>query len=106
MTDPINVSMIERSGKYINVEASAPVMLQPRNFGLYVDEATAGNEYPEVYLIFKSDNNGAPDKTFYGSFDLTPVWSQSTCKGITLHFQTYSGVQTVIYSKDITIRPQ
>ena len=101
MVDPINVALVERSGTYINLQATAPAM-QNIKFGIYIDEATAENAYPEAYVIYKSDNAAASDKLFYGSFDLTPVWKKTTCKGINLHFNTSDGLKTEKFSKSVS----
>ncbi len=101
-SDPVNVSMVERAGTYINVEATAPVAYQLREFAIYVDETTVNNEYPEAYIVLKTDNVGASDKIFYGSFDLSPVWMLSTCKGVNLHYNTTNGTKKQVFTKSVS----
>ena len=105
--DPVNLSMIYRTGKWLNVEATAPVGVQPKVFTVYVDQATINNEVPEVYVAFKTDNINGPERTFFGSFDLSPVWNLSTCHGLRVHYFT-KGVETVevINKTDLPIKPE
>lgn len=105
--DPVNLSMIYRTGKWLNVEATAPVGVQPKVFTVYVDQATINNEVPEVYVAFKTDNINGPERTFFGSFDLSPVWNLSTCHGLRVHYFT-KGVETVevITKTDLPIKPE
>lgn len=105
--DPVNLSMIYRTGKWLNVEATAPVGVQPKVFTVYVDQATINNDVPEVYVAFKTDNINGPERTFFGSFDLSPVWNLSTCRGLRVHYFT-KGVETVevITKTGLPIKPE
>lgn len=96
--DPISVTLLQREGNYINIEANAPVTISPKLFGLYVDENTMNNEYPDVYVGFQTDNTGGVDRQFYGSFSIKSLWESPTCKGIKVHFRSF-GVEKEIELK-------
>ncbi len=98
-TDPLNPTLITRTGKWLNVEATAPIQLGPSQFGLYVDRTTEDDEMPDVYLGFVTDNTGSPTRQFYGSFSLDPLWSKDSCRGIRLHFKLNGKEETIEYLK-------
>lgn len=97
--DPLNPTMITRTGKWLNVEAIAPIQISPTQFGLYVDRDTEDNEIPDVYIGFVTDNTGSPTRQFYGSFSLEPLWSKESCRGIRLHIKLNGKPETIDYMK-------
>lgn len=103
-TDVYYPTLIERSGTYINIEASAEMSEQPQIFNLYVDEATIDSDIPQVYLCFKTDHAAGSMLTMYASLDLSSVWTRSTCKGICLHYYKSGILTSQTFSKQ-TITP-
>lgn len=98
-TDMVQLTLLQRTGKFINIEAVAPVQFQPKQFGLYVDDTTMGNEIPDVYVGFESDNTGGAQRQFYGSFDISSLWDLPTCKGIKIHYHSNGMEKDFIYEK-------
>ncbi|MDE6288629.1 MAG: hypothetical protein K2M00_07590 [Muribaculaceae bacterium] len=97
--DPMNPTMITRTGQWLNIEAIAPIQIAPTQFGLYVDRDTENNEIPDVYIGFVTDNTGSPYRQFYGSFSLEPLWSKESCRGIKLHIKLNGKPETIDYMK-------
>lgn len=90
---------ITRSGNYIDVWFEAALSQKPKRFMIVADEATMDNEYPELYLVFETDRNMGNIRQVYGSFDMSKVWEQPSCKGVTVHYNTYNGNETVKFEK-------
>ena len=84
----LEVSMLQREGQYLNIEATAPIQFQPKTFGIYVDDETIGNARPDIYIGFETDNTGGAYRTFFGSFDLSPIWDLPSCEGVRIHFHS------------------
>lgn len=100
IADPINVLYAERTGKWLNIEAWVSVAEQPAKFGLFVDESTLGDEYPDVYLGFRTDNPGySSPKTLYASFDIQSLFDLPNSKGFTLHYRFNNAIQTKKFEK-------
>lgn len=98
VSQPINVYYAERTNQWLNVRSYAYVSNAPLTYGLYLDEETAENEYPDVYIGYKSDFAGASSLSdLFGSFDLTPVMKLTGVKGFTLHYQNNGVKQTQKY---------
>lgn len=92
--DIIDVMGAELVGKWLNMTAVAPLIAGPKTFGAYVNEETLENEYPDVYVVFVSDNNSSYNRyQFFGSFDISNLIDINTVRGITLHYP-YNGYET------------
>lgn len=104
---PISVNELQRSGTYINLFTSAPVIADPKTYNLYVDEATIDTPTPDVYIGFVSDTQTATqEKSFYGSFSISNVWSRPSCKGINFHYSANGQNKVQTFVKDgYDIRP-
>lgn len=104
LVDMIDVQTLELSGTYINVVAQA-ACTTPAAFDVYFDEATVADEYPEAYVVFKSDSQ-AKQRVIMGSFDASAVVSRTSCKGIRVHYMTNSGRKTAAFpTGNQSIRP-
>ncbi len=106
-SSPYSLGNIQRSGQFVDIYATAPLMIDPVSYGLYVDKATVNDEVPEMYIGFVSDApNSMTEKSFYASFDLSPVWNLPTCKGVRLHYKKNGTEQTTTFSKgQLDIKP-
>lgn len=102
---PYNLDGIERTRTYVNAVITAPGA-DARTIALYVDEATRDNDVPEAYLVFVPAGESPAESTYNASFDIAPVWNIASCKGLNIHYQTYSENKNVIYTKTIQITPQ
>lgn len=98
---PIDVTLLQREGTYINIEATAPIQKDAKQFGLYVIDETKDDEIPQVYVGFQSDNTGGYNRTFYGSISIAELWNKPGCKGINVHFQN-NGIKKEIYFERTT----
>ncbi len=98
---PIDVTLLQREGTYINIEATAPIQKDAKQFGLYVIDETKDDEIPQVYVGFQSDNTGGYYRTFYGSISIAELWNKPGCKGINVHFQN-NGIKKEFYFERTT----
>ena len=104
--DPITVRSIGRTGSYINLQCSAPVSLEPKQFGLYVDKASLDTESAKVYVGFRSDAPGTlDDKQFFGSFSIASLLQNPALKQIIIHYQNNGAKTFVIEKGPLTIQP-
>lgn len=88
IADNINVVYKNRIGKWLDVQAYVFLNYAPQSFGLYVDEATINDEYPDAYIGYRSDSNSMANQyAIYGSFNLTTLMELPNVKGFTLHYQ-------------------
>ena len=98
--DPTNISLVERSGEWINIIGTASYNNSFKEFGLYVDNATINNSIPDVYIGFISYSNiGNRDQLLIGSFDISPVWNLPTCHGIRLHYRSATGMREQVFNR-------
>lgn len=97
--DPIDVTLLERQGTWLNVEANGPIQAKPQTFGIYYDEATADAEYPDVYIGFRTDNTGGVQRQFYGSFSIAELWGKETSKGIRVICHSNGMVRRIVFTK-------
>ena len=110
-SDKVNMQKIWRTGQYLNIQCIGEIQSSPTAFTVAVDEETIDNVYPDVYVLFESDVNqsttiNAPTKTLYASYDISTVWNKSTCRGVNVHFNNYSGTETAKFEKStLTILP-
>lgn len=101
--DPINVHTIARSGQYLDLWAEANCGSKPKRFVLVADKATLENEYPELYLIFVTDDDLGRTRQIYASFDLSKVWDLETSLGAKLTYYTGSGTETMTLHKSTRV---
>lgn len=87
MSDNISVPYIKRIGRWLDVQAFASVSYQPNVFGVFVDEATVKQEYPEAYLGFRTDFSNGSQYVLYGSFNISPIMGFESAKGFNLHYK-------------------
>lgn len=96
----LDVHMAEptRSGHWLNVILEAPQTNSSGavTFGLYVDPATLGDAYPQIYIGFDLSTYGpGTSATYYGSFDMAGVWDLSTARGVRVHYKNQQGKDAV-----------
>lgn len=95
------------TGKYLNVYASGAVYSDPKEFKLIVDENTLSDQYPTVYLVFRTDNEmSAVESSIYASFDISEL--QSKASGFQLVWNpigSVSGKEVFDFSGMNTIQP-
>lgn len=91
-SDPINVSALFRAGDYLNVQFTGALGTQTAVTKLVVDANTLDSDYPVLHLIY-GPHTGLMDKTylFYGSWNISPVWNRSSCKGIKVLYKNAGG---------------
>lgn len=95
----LKMMSIARTGQYINVWAQIDIIRDPKRFVLVADEATLGNDYPELYLVFTADDGLSRTYQFYASFDIAKVWNLTTCKGVKVNYNEYGGRKSVTFNK-------
>ena len=97
--DPVKVRVLARSGEYLDVWVEAVYGKAPQRFVLAADEATLGNEYPELFMIFVPDDDMGRVHQTYASFNLSKVWDLETSKGAKLTYYTDDGAETMTLRK-------
>lgn len=98
-SDVINLKTMTRSGEYLDIEALGDYSSKATKFCLVADEATLNDEYPQLYLVFEGDNGLGYPHQLYASFTLSNVWELPTCKGVTINYHNYSGMETQTFNK-------
>lgn len=83
--DPTEVDRIELSGTYLDVVLTAAGG-DGSLFDVYFDEATVDQAQPRAYVVFRSSNTSSANHVFVGSFDISDVWSKSTCESIVVYY--------------------
>lgn len=81
------------AGPYLNIQTSAVIRYNPKEFRLVMDQSTADQEYPTIYLLFESDDdvNGVA-KNLVSSFNLTSFWeNEANYKGFNLRVANLNG---------------
>lgn len=101
-SDQISYLQAYRAGQYLNLAmqmASNP-SVAPKKFECYVDETTLDSAYPELHIVFKSNADiDQQELNFYGSYDISGIWSRQNVEGIKVMCRGYSG-ETVTIEKD------
>lgn len=90
---PLESAYCWMAGPYVNIQVGCVLRKEPKKFQLVLDEKTAGEEYPSVYLLFESDDetNGVL-KTVVSSFNLTEFWDNpANYKGFKLKTSVLNG---------------
>lgn len=101
----INVSLLQREGTYINIEATGFIANEPKKFNLYVNEETIDDEIPQVYIGLESNNSSIYQRTFYGSIDIAELWNRPGCKGITIHYKANGINKEFTFERESTLTP-
>ncbi|MBQ9076241.1 MAG: hypothetical protein IJY31_00135 [Muribaculaceae bacterium] len=97
-TDDIYLNSIWRTGTFINIYFRVDQSSEKRRFALMMDEATSGDDIPQLYLIH--DMLGQPDnftRRAYASFDISAIWDKPECQGVTIHLND-SNLETDTYT--------
>ena len=83
--EEIFVNAINRTGKYINLEANVKKYTE-RTYYIYADEATLENPTPDLYITTKTKGDYSGVKYLdIASFDISMIWSRIDCKGVNIH---------------------
>ena len=86
--DPVYMYALWRTGPYLNMECGVEYSDTPRLFFLILDETTAGDDIPQLYLMH--DMGDAPDRfsrRIYASWDIGALWNLESCRGVTVHLR-------------------
>lgn len=96
--DKIYLLAAWRSGNYLNVQCRLTYSTDPRIFRIVADRSTLDDPLPDLYLVHSmkeaADNF---ERTYYGSFDISPVLDRPGCRGVRLHVAD-SNLKTEIYT--------
>ncbi len=98
-SERLKMMSLTRSGQYLDVWAELSFSSKPERFVLAVDEATLSDEYPQLYIVFTSDNSIGRIRQYYASFDLSSVWDLPTCKGVSVNYEGTAGNESVKFDK-------
>lgn len=83
--DPVYMQSLWMSQDYLNMRARLPYDERPRLIAVMVDSLTLDREYPECYLIHRlSEPVNTFDRSYYLSFDMTPLRELQQCRGFDL----------------------
>ncbi len=86
----MNLYEIYRTGTYINVNATLPIV-EGRTFSIYADEATMESGMPHLYVTTTAPTGDAPYKlAVLSSYDITSVWRNPSVRGVTVHINNTS----------------
>lgn len=86
--DPVYMYALWRTGPYLNIECGLEYSDTPRLFFLILDETTAGDDIPQLYLMH--DMGDAPDcfsRRIYASWNIGALWNLESCRGVTVHLR-------------------
>lgn len=86
--DAVYMYALWRTGQYINIECSVVYSGSPRQFFLLLDESTADDKIPQLYLMHNVGD--APDnfsRRIYASWNIGALWSLESCRGVTVHLR-------------------
>lgn len=94
--DRVYVYSLWRTGRWLNMHCRLPYSPEPRTFTLGVEDSTLYQEFPQVYIIHQLDSV-APrhDREYYVSWDIGPVWNNSTIHGLDVHVANSNMPQTI-----------
>ncbi len=77
---------IWRAGNKIDLRCKLTYDPTPRTFIMLLDESTAGNPVPDLYLVHQLQQPVESfDRNYYAAFDIDSLWAQTTCEGVTVH---------------------
>lgn len=84
--DQVFLISIWRAGDKIDLRCRLPYDTSPRRFMMLLDEATADNEIPDLYVVHElKEPVESFDRNYYAAFDIGELWSQPSCRGVTVH---------------------
>ncbi len=84
--DHISLYSLWRTGNYINMHCKLTYTSTASTFSMVLDEDTSGDEYPDLYMIFRMQNEEENfERNFYASIDISSIWDKPSCKGVTIH---------------------
>lgn len=91
-TAPITVSGIWRSGEYVNLIFQAVTGTDARTCALVADRETLDDEYPQLHLIFKpNDQFDVQNYLIYMSYSLSDIFAHPNVKGVQIHYRQDQG---------------
>ncbi len=84
--DEVYLISIWRAGNKIDLRCKLTYDPSPRTFMMLLDESTAGNPVPDLYLVHQLQQPVESfDRNYYAAFDIDSLWEQTTCEGVTIH---------------------
>lgn len=84
--DEVYLISIWRAGDKIDMRCRLTYDANPRRFMLMLDQSTASNETPDLYLVHElASPVESFDRNYYAAFDISELWAQPTCRGVTVH---------------------
>lgn len=84
--DEVYLVSIWRAGDKIDLRCRLPYDTNPRTFTLLLDQSTADEPIPDLYLVHQLQKPVESfDRNYYASFDISDLWQQTTCRGVTIH---------------------
>lgn len=107
-SDPVEMEVLTRTGNYINMQMQlyARNNLTSGKISLVADPAKLNIAVPELYLVYENPTNmGDNQYLAYASFDISDIWSRSTCKGVKVTYQTPGGMKSVTFNNNDVITP-
>lgn len=88
---------IWRAGNKIDLRCRLTYDPAPRTFIMLLDESTAGNPVPDLYLVHQLQQPVESfDRNYYAAFDMGDLWEQTTCEGVAVHIAN-SNLQQQVY---------
>lgn len=99
--DPVYMLALWRTGEYLNIECKVEYADEARRFYLVLDEDTASDPVPQLYLMH--DMGDAPanfSRHIYASWDMSALWNGEGCRGVTVHLRDSNrGIDEVTFLK-------
>lgn len=84
--DQVYLISIWRAGEKIDMRCRLTYDTTPRRFMLMLDQSTASNDIPDLYVVHElSQPVESFDRNYYAAFDIREIWSQPSCRGVTVH---------------------
>lgn len=84
--DEVYLISIWRAGNKIDLRCRLTYDPTPRKFIMFLDESTADNPVPDLYLVHQLKQPVESfDRNYYAAFDISDLWEQTTCEGVTVH---------------------
>ena len=100
--DPVYMLALWRTGEYLNLECRVEYADEARRFYLVIDEETASDPVPQLYLMH--DMGDAPanfQRHIYASWDMSAIWNTEGCRGVTVHLRDSNReINEVTFLKD------
>ncbi len=100
-SEAIEAQTLTRTGHYINMQArlSCYKADDPAQWAMVADPLTLGDDYPQLYVVYKAKSPGENFAKGYASWDMSAVWSLATCCGVKINYMSPSGLVTRTFSK-------